>query len=100
MPDYSITQLKGSYVHNRKVRQRCKEEAEVFEPSAQSLQVVRAAARLPAQVWHLPLVFPGTGAARRDTRRFEIVVVREEKGRFHRFQGFSATSPNVEVLKF
>jgi hypothetical protein len=85
---------KGVYVHNRKVRQRCEEEGEVFEPPAQPLQVVRAAARVPAQVWHLPLVLPGPGPARRDTRRVEIVVVRVVSSFKFRFR---ASEPKRET---
>ncbi len=38
-------------------------------------KIMRTAARLPAQVWRVPLVFPRAGAARRDSGSFEVVVV-------------------------
>src|SRR5205807_4027220 len=51
------------------------EKAQVLHAAAQPLQDLWAAARVPAQVRHLPLVLPRAGAAGRDSRRFQVVLV-------------------------
>ena len=50
-------------------------EAEVQLPQAQPVPTVRAAARVSAQVWRLPSVFPGASAKGRDSRRREVELV-------------------------
>jgi hypothetical protein len=58
----------------------CKEskgrrETEVLHAAAQPLQDLRTAARVPAQVRHVPLVLPRAGAAGRTARRVQVFVV-------------------------
>ena len=50
-------------------------EAEVQLPQAQPVPALRAAARVPAQVRRLPLVFPRAGAQGRDSRRRQVELV-------------------------
>src|ERR1019366_1386934 len=50
-------------------------EAEVQLPQAQPVPTVRAAARFFAQVWRLPLVFPGAAAQGGDSRRPQVELV-------------------------
>jgi hypothetical protein len=59
---------------NSKESQRRK-EAQVLRAQAQPLQDLRTPARLSAEVRRMPLMFPRPGAARRDTRGFEVVLV-------------------------
>ena len=53
-------------------------EAEVQLPQAQPVPALRAAARFPAQVRRLPLVFPCAGAQGRDSRRRQVELVVSE----------------------
>jgi hypothetical protein len=62
--------------HCKKSERRA--EAEVQLPQAQPVPTLRAAARVSAQVWRLPLVFPRTGAQGRDPRRRQVKLVATE----------------------
>ena len=53
-------------------------EAEVQLPQAQPVQAVRAAARISAQVRHLPFVLPGTGSEGRDSGCCEVELVERQ----------------------
>lgn len=64
-------EIKGKNVDNRKDGEGF-QEANVFNAAAQPLPYLRASARLPAQVWVVQDLFPGTGAERRDPRSLQI----------------------------
>jgi len=51
------------------------EDSEVLNAQAQPLQDLWASASLSAEVRALPSVFPRIGIARRDSGRFEVVLV-------------------------
>ena len=48
---------------------------DLHHTQAQPLQALRTSTRLSAQIRHLPAVFPGIGAAGRDSGGFEVVLV-------------------------
>jgi hypothetical protein len=53
-------------------------EAEVQLPQAQPVPALRKTARVSAQVWRVPLVFPVAGAQGRDPWRREVELVKEQ----------------------
>ena len=63
--------------YDSKDRQRS-EDAEVQDSPPQPLQAVRPAARLHAQVRHVPSVLPQAGARRRRHRRDEELLVKDK----------------------
>src|SRR5208283_2047305 len=69
-----LAEVKGFYGNYCKTSEG-RAEAEVFEPQAQSLPTVRAAAGFPAQVRRMPFVFPCIGAQGRDSRRHQVELV-------------------------
>jgi hypothetical protein len=66
--------LGAKFGHNSK-KSEGREEAEVLVAQAQPLQDLRAATGFFTEVRHLPSVFPWPGAAGRDSRCFEVVLV-------------------------
>ena len=57
-----------------------REEAEILDAQAQPLQDLRTSKGQFTEVWPVPSVFPATGAAGRDPRSFEVVLVRISRG--------------------
>src|ERR1700746_3258833 len=69
-------QQKGLHGYYRKAS-KGRKEAQVLFAQAQPLQDLRTSARLPAQVRHLPALLPRVGTAGRDSRSFEVVLVKQ-----------------------
>jgi hypothetical protein len=55
-----------------------RKEAQVLFAQAQPLPHLRTSTRVSAQVRHLPAVFPRAGAAGRNSRGFEVILVDTE----------------------